>query len=214
MVQEARLRFDALARRFGPVPVLRGVSGGAAAGETLVVTGTNGSGKSTLLRCLAGLLAPDSGSIELALDGSAAVNDARARRAVVGYLSPDLSFYDELTVAENLSFFTRLRRAPLEPSLELARSLKLPLDRRAGVLSSGMRQRLRWIWAEIGTPRLLLYDEPFQNLDAEGQRALSTLLERRLAAGAIAVVAAPERGDLPPGVFAGVGGVRELRLAG
>ena len=87
---------------------------------------------------------------------------------------------------------------------------KLPLDRRAGVLSSGMRQRLRWVWAEIAAPRLLLYDEPFQNLDGEGVAALSAIFERRLAAGAAAVVAAPERRDLD-----GIpGGVRELRLAG
>ena len=210
MSPKARLRFDALSRRFGPVSVLAGVSGEVDSGELLLVTGANGSGKSTLLRCLAGLLAPDAGTIELALGGGVPGRDPATLRSFAGYLSPDLAFYDELTVGENLRFFTRLRRAPLEPSLALARALRLPLERRAGVLSSGMRQRLRWVWAEIAEPPLLLLDEPFQNLDAEGAAAVGALLVRRLESGALAVVAAPERRDLPhlPGE------ARELRLAG
>ena len=90
------------------------------------------------------------------------------------------------------------------------RDLRLPLDRRSGVLSSGMRQRLRWVWAEIAAPPVLLLDEPFQNLDAAGVAAAGAILVRRLAEGALAVVAAPERRDLP----ALPGEPRELRLAG
>jgi heme exporter protein A len=205
-----RLRFDAIRRRFGPLPVLAGVSGEVDSGELLLVTGANGSGKSTLLRCLAGLLAPDSGSIALEVDGRVTKDDAAFRRAKTGYLAPDLAFYDELTVAENLRFFARLRGVPEAPSIELAGQLKLPPDRLAGVLSSGMRQRLRWVWIEIAAPRLLLLDEPFQNLDAEGVRATGAILERRLREGALAVVATPNRLELP----ALPGEPGELRLAG
>ena len=205
-----RLQFDGLSRRFGPVSVLRDVSGEVSGGGLLLVTGPNGCGKSTLLRCLAGLLAPDAGSIALEIDGRRAVDDPATRRGSAGYLSPDLAFYDELSVGENLTFFARLRRVDPASAFALAAELKLPLGRLAGVLSSGMRQRLRWIWMELASPAVLLLDEPLQNLDAEGAEALSRRLARRLEAGALAVVANPSRldfGQLPEEP-------RELRLAG
>ncbi|MGE0641099.1 MAG: ATP-binding cassette domain-containing protein [Thermoanaerobaculia bacterium] len=189
------LRFSALERRFGRVAVLEGVAGGVGPGELLLVTGRNGCGKSTLLRCLAGLLAPDRGSIELCLGGRRL--DIHERRRAVGYLAPDLSFYDELTVRENLELFARLRRVSAAPALALADELGLPLSRLAGVLSSGMRQRLRWAFLELAIPSLLLLDEPFQNLDEEATTALGARLDQRLAAGALAVVATPSSLPLP-----------------
>ncbi len=69
--------------------------------------------------------------------------------------------------------------------------MELPLDRMAGALSSGMRQRLRWAWALLHSPRLLLLDEPFQNFDAPGERVARELLGEHLAGGGLAVVANP-----------------------
>jgi heme exporter protein A len=183
------LRFENVRRRFGRLAVLTGVSGAVGPGEMLLVTGPNGSGKSTLLRCLSGLLAPDAGTIEYREDGDIA--DAAGRRRRVGVVAPDLAFYAELTVAENLDFFARLRRVPPEKGLAVLDRLGLPLDRLAGALSSGMRQRLRWAWALLHSPRLLLLDEPFQNFDAPGERTARELLTEHLAAGGLAVVADP-----------------------
>jgi ABC-type multidrug transport system ATPase subunit len=184
-----RLEFRDVRRRFGRLSVLRGVGGEVGPGELLLVRGKNGSGKSTLLRCLAGLLAPDSGEVRVVENGIAL--EPPARRLRVGYVAPDLAFYDELSVAENLAFFTRLRRLPEGSGEALTRRLGLPPERAAGALSSGMRQRLRWIWALLHGPRLLLLDEPFQNLDAEGESALRSLFADHLAAGGLAVVASP-----------------------
>ena len=199
------LSFDGLRRRFGRLAVLGGVSGRVAAGEALLVTGRNGAGKSTLLRCLAGLLLPDSGTIDYREDGvpgapptrgargdvsgaggsgtanATAPMDAASRRRRVGLVAPDLAFYGELTVAENLAFFSRLRGLPRGRGDELLRRLELPPDRPAAALSSGMRQRLRWAWALLHSPRLLLLDEPFQNLDAAGVAVTRRLLEEHLA---------------------------------
>jgi heme exporter protein A len=186
------LRFTELRLRFGRLAVLRGVSAEVAAGETLLVTGPNGAGKSTLLRCLAGLLAPDSGSIAYGEDGS--LLDTAARRRRVGLVAPDLAFYGELTAAENLAFFARLRGVARQRAEELLRRLDLPPDRPAGALSSGMRQRLRWAWALLHRPRLLLLDEPFQNLDAAGVAIARRLLAEHLApapAAGTALGAAP-----------------------
>jgi ABC-type multidrug transport system ATPase subunit len=106
-------------------------------------------------------------------------------------VAPDLAFYGELTVKENLAFFARLRRVKLERGLAVLQRLGLPLDRLAGNLSSGMRQRLRWGFALLHSPRLLLLDEPFQNFDAPGERVACELLGEHLASGGLAVVANP-----------------------
>jgi heme exporter protein A len=189
------LRFENVRRRFGRLAVLNGVSGAVGPGEMLLVTGPNGSGKSTLLRCLSGLLAPDAGTIEYRDEEGNAPFDAAGRRQRVGVVAPDLAFYAELTVRENLEFFAKLRRVSPEKGLTALDRLGLPLDRMAGALSSGMRQRLRWGWAVLHSPRLLLLDEPFQNFDAPGERITRELLAEHLAAGGLAVVANPSTLD-------------------
>jgi ABC-type multidrug transport system ATPase subunit len=188
-VSSPRLQFDGVRRRFGRLSVLKGVSGSVEPGEMLLVTGSNGSGKSTLLRCLAGLLAPDGGTIAYQENGTPL--DAAERRRRVGVVAPDLAFYSELTVAENLAFFARLRRVSPARGLSVLGRLDLPLDRLAGNLSSGMRQRLRWGFALLHSPRLLLLDEPFQNFDAPGERIARELLDEHLEDGGLAVVANP-----------------------
>ena len=189
LVIAPRLHFENVRRRFGRLSVLQGVSGTVEPGGLLLVTGPNGSGKSTLLRCLAGLLLPDGGTISYCENGTDL--DVSERRRRVGVVAPDLAFYSELTVEENLAFFARLRRVSPERGLNVLARLELPLDRMAGALSSGMRQRLRWAWALLNSPRLLLLDEPFQNFDAPGERVARELLGEHLAGGGLAVVANP-----------------------
>ncbi|HEV2844738.1 MAG TPA: ABC transporter ATP-binding protein [Thermoanaerobaculia bacterium] len=189
-MSSTRLHFEGVRRRFGRLAVLKGVSGDVGAGGALLVTGPNGSGKSTLMRCLAGLLAPDAGAIEYHEDSPGPLSPAERRRRV-GVVAPDLELYAELTVAENLDFFARLRRLGPERGLAVVERLGLPTDRLAGVLSSGMRQRLRWGWALTHSPRLLLLDEPFQNLDPSGEATVREMLGEHLAAGGLAVIANP-----------------------
>ena len=173
--------------------MLEGVSGIVEPGQAVLVTGPNGSGKSTLLRCLSGLLAPDAGTIEYRENGE--ILDVVDRRRRVGVVAPDLAFYAELSVAENLAFFARLRRVGVERGLALLDRVGLPTDRMAGALSSGMRQRLRWAWALLHQPRLLLLDEPFQNFDAPGERVARELLAEHLQSGGLAVIANPSTLD-------------------
>jgi ABC-type multidrug transport system ATPase subunit len=111
-------------------------------------------------------------------------------------VAPDLAFYEELTTLENLSFFARLRRVPAARARALLERVGLPTDRLAGALSSGMRQRLRWAFALLDEPRMLLLDEPFQNLDAPGEALGRELLAEHLATG-LAVVASPASIDFP-----------------
>ncbi|MEM6793378.1 MAG: ABC transporter ATP-binding protein, partial [Acidobacteriota bacterium] len=152
---------------------------------------------STLLRCLAGLIEPQKGEVRCRLE-SRQLATAERRRAV-GYSAPDLQLYSELTALENLAFFARLRA--LENAerrgRELLERVGLPPGRDAGALSSGMRQRLRFVWALLHKPSILLLDEPLQNLDAAGRHDVCRMLGEHLEAGGLAVVANPDPVDLP-----------------
>ena len=190
----ASLSFAGIRRSFGRLRVLEGVSGRAESGELLLVSGSNGCGKSTLLRCLAGLMAPQEGTIDCRIDGRAL--DVAERRRAIGFVSPDLELYPELTTRENLDFFCRLRGVGERRGAELLDEIGLPHDRAAGALSSGMRQRLRWIWALLHRPPILLLDEPLQNLDEAGRTDVLRLLKQHLETG-LAVIANPDRLELP-----------------
>ncbi|MEM8963228.1 MAG: ABC transporter ATP-binding protein [Acidobacteriota bacterium] len=195
MHDDDHLRFTDLIRTFGRLRVLDGVSGTVSAGELLLVTGANGSGKSTLLRCLAGLLNPQSGEIVCRIDGEEV--DIETRRRTVGWIAPDLAFYGVLSAIENLNFFAKLRGVDPARGSALLKRMGLPPGRAAAALSSGMRQRLRWAFALLHRPPILLLDEPLQNLDAPGRAVVLELLGEALDYGALAVVANPDPLEMP-----------------
>ncbi len=190
----ASLAFEGICRNFGRLRVLRDLSGNVESRELFLISGSNGSGKSTLLRCLAGLMAPQRGTITCSLDGK--LLDVGERRHAIGFVSPDLELYPELSTRENLEFFCRLRGIETQRSRDLLAEVGLPENRAAGALSSGMTQRLRWAWALLHRPSILLLDEPLQNLDAQGRADVLRLLRRHLETG-LAVVANPDPLELP-----------------
>ena len=192
---DVSLAFDGLVRHFGALRVLDGVSGRVDGGEVLLVKGPNGSGKSTLLRCVAGLLRAQSGTVSLRIGGRELA--AAERRRLVGYVAPDLALYEALTARENLELFARIRDVSHGRVDELLRETGVPPDRFVRVLSSGQRQRLRWAWALLHDPPLLLLDEPFQNLDPEGEQSLGERLREHRRRGGAALVASPSGVRLP-----------------
>jgi heme exporter protein A len=163
------IRARALQKRYGPKRVLRGLDVDVESGDFVVVTGPNGSGKTTLLRLLAGLAAPSGG--ELVVD---------ARREQVGFLAHEPLVYRELTALENLRMYARLYRVrdPERIGMLLERfGLWDARNDRVAEFSSGMQQRLALCRALLHSPSLLLLDEPYNGLDAEG----AALLDRELA---------------------------------
>ena len=163
------LTIDSVSKSYGARRVLRDVAARAVAGQVLAIAGPNGSGKSHG-QVIARLTRPTDGRVLWKLDGRT-LPAADARR-VVGMVSPDLTFYDELSAIENLRFFAQVRG--LSAGLELAKSL---LDRfglggrgrdLVGAYSSGMKQRLKYAFALMHDPPLLLLDEPTANLDERG----------------------------------------------
>jgi heme exporter protein A len=158
-----------IGKRFGEKRVLRGVDLLLPAGGFAVVTGANGSGKTTFLRICAGLALPSEG--ELAVD---------APRAQVGYLAHDPLVYRELSALENLDLYGRLYRVP-----ERRERIGMLLERfglwdvradRVSSYSRGMTQRLALCRALLHDPALLILDEPYTALDAQGAELLDAQL--------------------------------------
>lgn len=168
----------------------------ARAGEVCIISGRNGAGKSTLLRIIAGLMKPSQGTVTVTVDGQ--MLDAKARRRFVGYVAPDLTLYRELTGAENLEFFARLRGLSLTRDDLIACLTEVGLRGRGRDLvagySSGMRQRLKYAFALLGQPPLLLLDEPTANLDTEGVAMVERLLaaHRERPGGGLTILATNE----------------------
>ncbi len=169
----ARVEARELSHRYGARVALEPLSFEIAPGIT-AVTGSNGAGKSTLLRILAGLLRPTRGESVVTVAGRAI--PPAARREVVGLATPELSFYEEMSALENLSFAAEARGLPVPRDAARAALERVELIARAddlvGALSSGMRQRLRLAFAALGNPPLLLLDEPGSHLDDAGRAML------------------------------------------
>jgi ABC-2 type transport system ATP-binding protein len=174
----AAIAADGVAKRFGKREALRGVSFEAAPGEVVAVIGPNGAGKTTLLSILAGLQAPDAGTVS-------------RPPAEVGWVPQSAAVYAKLSVAENLRLFARLEKVA-DPDAVVARMLEQTgLGDRAGdelgTLSGGNRQRVNIAIGLLADPPVLLLDEPSASLDPR-QRARLWEFVATLAASGTAVV--------------------------
>jgi heme exporter protein A len=168
-----------LAHRYGARSALEPLSFSLAAPTAAAVTGPNGSGKTTLLRIISGLLRAGRGTCTLAIGGREV--PPGERRRWVGYAGPALAFYDELTVAENLTFAAETRGLP-DPGAATAAALErvglaVRAADRVAALSSGMLQRLRLAFALLHRPPVLLLDEPGSHLDEEGRALVARVVE-------------------------------------
>jgi ABC-2 type transport system ATP-binding protein len=178
-----------LTKRFGPRTVVDNVNLQVAAGEIVGFLGPNGSGKTTTIRMICGLLTPDAGSGTVL--GFDVRRDSLKIKREVGYMTQRFSFYEDLTIEENLSFVARLyglkpRRAVVAQTLE-----RLGLASRraqlAGTLSGGWKQRLALAACIMHKPKLLLLDEPTAGVDPKARREFWDEIHA-LAAGGLTVL--------------------------
>lgn len=187
MIDVRDLVFDYLGHR-----ALHGVSVQLPAGTVTALVGPNGAGKSTLMRCMAGLDTPLSGSIHV--DGIDVQEHPRAVHTRLGYLSDFFGLYQSLSVAQCLHYAAAAQglnaRAIPARIDEVAHCLQLQelLNRPAGNLSRGQRQRVAIGQAIVHNPRVLLLDEPASGLDPEARSELSTLFRALQARGMTLVV--------------------------
>jgi ABC-2 type transport system permease protein len=152
------------------------VSANIRRGTITGLVGADGSGKTTLLRLIAGLLTLTEGNISV--EGVDPMQDLTQLRAIVGYMPQKFGLYEDLTVIENLVLYADLRgvlgqeREQVFEQLLNFTDLKRFVDRRAGNLSGGMKQKLGLACALLGDPKVLLLDEPSVGVDPISRREL------------------------------------------
>jgi ABC-2 type transport system ATP-binding protein len=182
-----------LVRRFGAVTALDGLTFEVERGELYGLVGPDGAGKTTAIRALAGLVRLDGGRAEVLGERA----DAASVRERVGLMPQQYSLYRDLTVAENLKFFSRLYvlpravfRARAERLLAITRLAPF-VDRRAEQLSGGMYKKLALACALLHEPEVLLLDEPTNGVDPVSRRELWALLHEFVHRGMTVLVSTP-----------------------
>ncbi|HJU72921.1 MAG TPA: ABC transporter ATP-binding protein [Gemmatimonadaceae bacterium] len=179
-----------ITRRFGHKWALRGIELDVGAGELVVIQGPNGGGKSTLLRVIATAIAPTGGSGRiLGLDLKREASGIRQRTAMLGSSN---GHYEDLSARENLRFAARMLgvRQPEERIAVVLTHVGLSqdADERVRSFSSGMQRRLALGRTMLQEPQLLLLDEPFNALDADGAVLVNDLIAGVRQRGGTAVV--------------------------
>ena len=176
-----------LSKRFGNLVALNNVNANIQGGLLTGLVGPDGAGKTTLMRILAGLMAPTSGSLEVA--GHDAVREAAAIHRVTGYMPQRFGLYQDLSVEENLRLYASLRGLSKQeaeavfPSLLNFTSLGPFTKRLAGRLSGGMKQKLGLACALLARPKVLLLDEPSVGVDPVSRRELWRMVQEMAGEG-------------------------------
>lgn len=194
---EFSLQANSLQKSFGRRLVFSGISFTLDKPTVFGISGPNGSGKSTLIKILAGINSPSKGEIFHSINGIR-INSEHLHNCI-GFVSPYLVLYDEFSAWENLIYFSKIRKIPLDDSR--AKKLLndfLLLNRKDDLVktySSGMKQRLKFIFALVHNPKFIFLDEPTSNLDDEGKQTVYNLIKSE-SEQAIVIVASNERNDL------------------
>jgi heme exporter protein A len=186
-----------LGKYFGRRLVFNGIDYTFTSGNVYGISGPNGSGKSTLVKIIAGLISPTSGKVNHSFQNK--IIEPEKLHDFIGFVSPYLFLYDEFTAEENLIYFSSIRGLKFDPNRAdfLLNEMSL-FNRRKDIMrgySSGMKQRMKFIFALLHQPRLLILDEPTSNLDDEGKEKVYGLIHNESQNNVI-VIASNENYDL------------------
>ncbi len=161
------------------------------------ISGANGSGKSTLVKIIAGINSPSSGKIIHSYDGIEISYEKLHN--YIGFVSPYLVLYEEFSAWENLDYFAKIRDVKFDKEkIEYLLNQFLLFDRKGDLVktySSGMKQRLKFIFALMHSPKLIILDEPTSNLDSSGKDAVYQIIEEEGKTN-IVIIASNEESDI------------------
>lgn len=176
-----------LVKGFGPITAVQDLNLAVTAGESFTLVGPDGAGKTTTIRLLCGIMDPDEGEAQV-LDYDT-VKAAEQIKEHIGYMPQRFGLYDDLTVAENLSFYADVYRVPKAdrqqrvPELLRFADLARFQDRLAANLSGGMRQKLGLICTLVHRPQVIFLDEPTFGVDPVSRREFWQILYQLLVSG-------------------------------
>ena len=192
-----KLSFQNVSKTFGRRLIFKNINHTFSRNGIYGFAGKNGSGKSTLMKIAASINSPTKGEVLHEIDG----NPIRSEKLhnYMGFVAPYLMLYDEFTADENLRYFSKIRgiRYNAEKAKYLLNSFEL-FNRRNDYLkgySSGMKQRIKFIFALLHNPNIILLDEPTSNLDNTGKNKVYELIEAE-SKSKIVIIASNEDSDL------------------
>ncbi|GIK21854.1 MAG: ABC transporter ATP-binding protein [Ignavibacterium sp.] len=161
------------------------------------ISGPNGSGKSTLVKIIAGIISASKGKVIHLLNGKALAEENLHNH--IGFVSPYLVLYEEFSTLENLRIFADVRGTEFNKDrVDYLLNKFLLFKRKDDLLktySSGMKQRVKFIFALMHFPQLLVLDEPTSNLDEEGKSSVYEIVKEEAKTN-IVIIASNERNDL------------------
>lgn len=178
------LEFANVTMDYAGFKALDGLSFKVEPGEVLGLLGHNGAGKTTSMKLIMGVIAPTAGEVKVMGESPSGRASDRLRRSL-GYLPENVSFYQQLTGREALRYFARLKGVPASAVDDLLERVGLvqAANKRIKTYSKGMRQRIGLAQALLGTPRLLLLDEPTAGLDPQVTREFYSMVDDLRAQG-------------------------------
>jgi len=186
-----------ITKTFGRRLIFEGISFSHEGKGVVGISGPNGSGKSTLVKIVAGLLSPSKGKV-IHKDHEKEIIPEKLHNHI-GFVSPYLILYEEFSAWENLNYFARIRGVNFEKErIEKLLDHFLLLNRKDDLVktySSGMKQRMKFIFALMHNPELLILDEPTSNLDIEGKNSVYEIVKDE-GRNNIVIIASNETADL------------------
>jgi heme exporter protein A len=171
-----------VSRTFNRRVIFSDISFEVKAPGSLAITGKNGAGKSTLAKIIAGVLTATTGRIDYELENKKL--DDESRKGHIGFVSPYLNLYDEFSAVENLFLLMRIRPGKT-PDAALTEALLKRFNlwhRRDDLVrgySTGMKQRLKYVFALSHSPSVLILDEPTTNLDDDGIKVVEEVVSQQ-----------------------------------
>lgn len=197
MTNNYKIKLENVTKLFGRRLIFRNINCEFVSGKVYGLAGRNGTGKSTLAKIIVGLISPTSGKIIHSLNDKIILEENLHEQ--IGFVSPYLILYDEFTAYENLVIALKIRgKKDFEEKIKYWLNEFELYDRRNDLLkgySSGMKQRMKFIFALVHEPEFLLFDEPTSNLDNFGKDKVYQIIKEQLQNKCI-IVASNEDNDL------------------